>query len=80
MGLDGSQRTCGQSSGTRGGGSLPRIVGMMPVTISSSTTPKLRWQADNSSEMCSREPPGVVFVLNSTTEDRATAAGLPEYV
>lgn len=34
-------RTCGQSSGTRGGGSLPRIDGMDPVTISSSTTPKL---------------------------------------
>src|SRR4051794_38613006 len=32
----------GQSSGTRGGGSLPRIVGMIPVTISSSTTPKLQ--------------------------------------
>ena len=32
----------GHSSGTSGGGTWPRALGMTPVTISSSTTPKLQ--------------------------------------
>ena len=37
-----SQMSCGHWRGTSGGGTRPRVTGMMPVTISSSTTPKLR--------------------------------------
>jgi hypothetical protein len=58
VGLLCNRCTCGQSSGTRGGGSLPRMVGMMPVTISSSTTPKLHRQAEPNFTMCSTEPTG----------------------
>ena len=38
---NGELHTSGQSSGTIGWAVWPRVTGMMPVTISSSTTPKL---------------------------------------